>query len=123
MAFLQPPARFWTFWGPVLPEVARRLGRLRLETGATPTSWFRDPFHNAVVGGHPCSQHTHALAADFQHPASVQVAFMRRARALGFIAVPVVVAGVPSRTATHVQVLNAGTLAAHGLCFPRPVIA
>ena len=123
MALLPPPPRFWSFWGPLLPEVARRLNALELSTGARATSWYRDPFHNARVGGDPCSQHTHALAADFQHPASVQVAFVERAVALGFIAVPVVVGGVASRTATHVQVLNAGTLAAHRLCFPRPVIA
>lgn len=120
MALLAPPAQFWTFWGPVLPEVARRLNALQQQTGATATSWYRDPFHNLAVGGDLCSQHTHGLAADFQHPASVQVAFVARAAALGFIAVPVVTAGVASRTATHVQVLNAGTLRRFGLC---PVVA
>lgn len=124
MAVLPPPAAFWSFWGRLLPEAARRYAMLNQLPGVSVTSWYRDPIHNAFVGGDPCSQHTHGLGVDFQHPASVQVAFIQRAVALGFIAVPVVgVTGVASRTATHVQVLNAGTLAAHRLCFPRPTIA
>ncbi len=121
MALLAPPPEFWTFWGPVLPAVARALNDLQVSTGAQATSWYRDPFHNNAAGGDQCSQHMHGLAADFQHPASVQVAFVARAQALGFIAVPVATAtGAPSRTATHVQVLNAGTLRRFGLC---PVVA
>ncbi len=125
MALLPPPPAFWTFWGPVLPQAARRWNALQVATGWDPTSWYRDPIHNAFVGGDPCSQHTHGFATDWQRrPGSVpQFVFLERARALGFVAVPVAVNGVPSATASHVQVLNAGTLAAHRLCFPRPVIA
>jgi len=125
VAVLVPPPRFWTFVGPLLPEAARRWHSLRVQTGWDPTSWYRDPFHNAVVGGDPCSQHTYGLATDWQRkPGSVgQPVFIARARTLGFVAVPVLTRGVASRTATHVQVLNAGTLARHSLCFPRPTIA
>ncbi len=125
MPVLVPPAPFWTFVGPLLPLAAQKWHSLRVSTGWDPTSWYRDPVHNAFVGGDPCSQHTWGLATDWQRkPGSVaQTVFIARAQQLGFVAVPVVVRGVRSLTASHVQVLNAGALAGAGLCFPRPVIA
>ncbi len=116
MALLQPPARFWSAWGPALPDFSARVFELQRRTDWRPTSWYRDPWHNASVGGAACSQHTHGLAADGQNGRSSSATVFAVARSLGLI--PVAVAGSP--TATHVQYLNPGTLLRHGLCFGSP---
>ncbi len=122
MAVIPPPPAFWTAVGPALPAFARRVNFVMRATGADAFSWYRDPIANAFAGGAACSQHTWGLAADLSHPASVQPLVFRAARAVGLIPVLGGPMGV-SRTATHVQLLNAGRLAEARLCFPRPTIA
>jgi hypothetical protein len=67
--------------------VLKGVSQLAQFPGAQLSSGYRDPAHNARVGGVPNSQHTKGTGNDFVVPQPAKAAFMAQARALGLEAI------------------------------------
>lgn len=97
---------------PELLDFLGKLGQVPVGRSVAVTSWYRDPTHNAAVGGHPQSQHLLGLAIDLVAGPGDGPAVAQAARAVGLIA-------VEEGDHIHLQARPAGTsgalLAAIGL--------
>jgi len=65
-------------------DVTKDYPQLASAYGATPTSLYRTPDHNAAVGGVPNSQHLRGTAGDFVVPPAQKAAFIADARRRGY---------------------------------------
>lgn len=104
---MQLELAFGALINPFIERARRLLAHLRGQVGVN--SWYRSPETNARVGGDPCSQHLFAIAADLQTNELTGLV-VQIAPFFGLQAFPI------SRTAVHVQILDAGTLDRFGLC-------
>jgi len=73
------------------------------------TSWYRDPFDNARVGGNRCSQHLIGAGVDVVVPDDRVDVFVEAVRRAGLTA-------LDEGDHVHIQALPAGTLDRFGLC-------
>lgn len=106
-----PPPQLQQAAGPAINAFVSRvralLGHFRGQVGVN--SWYRSPASNFRVGGDPCSQHLFAIAADLQtNELTDSVILFGPVVGLRIFRI--------SRTAVHVQLLDAGTLERFGLC-------
>lgn len=90
-------------WGPIIVEFVRRVNSCVPWQSVRATSWWRDPQHNADVGGHPRSQHLWGLAVDLTGDAFALEWLVWRAQSCGLVAIL-----EPSHV--HVQAYPATTL-------------
>lgn len=92
----------WLFWQ-ILPTY-------REDPSLWVTSWWRDPWNNATVGGHPESQHLYGLALDFDSSNLCQLEENLQNTDLVV---------VREQTHVHVQVYPAGMLGQLGFFSPQ----
>lgn len=119
MAFEYPPDPIAREWYPLIVDFIRRVTSAFQQVPGfmlVPTSWYRDPAHNAAVGGDPYSQHQVALALDVQVEFSGISSSMAREVAAWFARRQGLTAVVEADH-LHLQLLPAGTLQAWGVTF------
>lgn len=109
-----PPLELVRAFLPVYQWLLPRLNFI-VDRGGIPTSWWRSPDINLIVGGSPESQHLFGFAADFVPGSGSSWIFLRaQAEQTGLIA-------VSETDHLHVQVFPAGTLREAGLFERRSV--
>ena len=86
MPLVFPPNELIRAWLPVYQAFFGALSAPLGSPGAQPTSLFREPIHNARVGGHPRSQHLLGFALDVAGMADLDD-IAERGRRVGLVTV------------------------------------